>query len=141
MRVFLDANVLFSAAHRPQGKAALLIEISRTGYWEVVTSSYAILEARRNLQFKFPSAVENLDSLLTHVNRVEHHTGLFCPDSLPKKDRPIFQAALACSATHLVTGDFKDFGALMGRPDQTKGIRVMSVADLLRSVLSASGDS
>lgn len=27
MRVFLDANVLFTAAHNPEGKAALLISM------------------------------------------------------------------------------------------------------------------
>lgn len=131
MKLFLDANVLFSAAHRPQGKAALVIELSRKGHWEVVTSAYAIDEARRNLHLKFPSAVENLDALLAQVNRVEHHPSLFCPKCLPEKDRPIFQAALACSASHLLTGDYKDFGELMGKPDRTLGIHVMSVATFL----------
>jgi uncharacterized protein len=30
-RLFLDANVLFTAAHNPQGKAALLISLGQHG--------------------------------------------------------------------------------------------------------------
>lgn len=139
MRLFLDANILFSAAHRPQGKAALLIELSAEGHWEVVTSSYAIDEARRNLLLKFPSAVENLDALVAGVNRAEHHPSLFYPRPLSEKDRPIFQAALACSATHLLTGDYRDFGEFMGKPERTMGIEVMSVARFLGSISGTRG--
>ena len=31
MRIFLDANILFTAAHNPNGKAALVIELGRSG--------------------------------------------------------------------------------------------------------------
>ena len=194
MRLFLDANVLFTAAHNPKGKAAHLFELAEKGHWEVATSTYAINETRRNLLLKHPSSVAQpvvhptdncvsaspeggrgkppcgvaalgkgegpfpagralhedfprplihnyqldapLDSLLEQVHRAEHHPGLFCPTSLSAKDRPIFQAALACGATDLLTGDFKDFGEFMGNPDKTKGIRIMTVAVFLRSVRS-----
>jgi predicted nucleic acid-binding protein len=54
MIVFLDANVLFTAAHNPQGKAALLIEWGQAGIWRLTTSHYAIEEARHNLRRKYP---------------------------------------------------------------------------------------
>ena len=136
MRLFLDANVLFTAAHNPKGKAAHLFELAEKGHWEVATSTYAINETRRNLLLKHPSSVARLDSLLEQVHRAEHHPGLFYPTSLTAKDRPIFQAALACGATHLLTGDLKDFGEFMGNPDKTKGIRIMTIAVFLRSVRS-----
>ena len=49
MRLFLDANVLFTAAHNPRGKAALVIDLGREGHWEIYSSAYALEEATRNL--------------------------------------------------------------------------------------------
>ena len=43
MRLFLDANILFTAAHNPNGKAALVIEIGQSGIWHLVTSAYPTL--------------------------------------------------------------------------------------------------
>ncbi len=54
MRLFLDANVLFTAAHNPNGKAALVLELATVGLWQAVTSAYALEEARRNLERKCP---------------------------------------------------------------------------------------
>ena len=54
MRVFLDANVLFTATHNPHGKAALVIELGGQGYWSLFTSPLAVVEARRNLERKDP---------------------------------------------------------------------------------------
>ena len=39
MRLFLDANILFTAAHNPKGKAALVIELGQAGLWQLVTSA------------------------------------------------------------------------------------------------------
>jgi predicted nucleic acid-binding protein len=61
VKLFLDANVLFTAAHNLSGKAAFVIELAKEGHWKVVTSGYAIEEARRNLEIKFPDAVGALD--------------------------------------------------------------------------------
>lgn len=55
-RVFFDSNVLFTAAHNPSGKAALVIELGVRGHWELVTSAHAFEEARRNLDLKFPGS-------------------------------------------------------------------------------------
>ena len=56
------------------------------------------------------------------------------PQGLARKDRPIFQAALACRATHLLTGDLKDFGRFMNRHEETLGVRIQTVAELLDQV-------
>jgi predicted nucleic acid-binding protein len=39
MRIFLDANVLFTAAHNPNGKAALLVEHASTAGFMLYTIS------------------------------------------------------------------------------------------------------
>ncbi len=41
-RFFLDANVIFTAAHNPQGKAALLFELVGSGH-EVFLDSHALI--------------------------------------------------------------------------------------------------
>ena len=139
MRLFLDANVLFTAAHNPRGKAALTIELGKEGYWTLATSRYASEEARRNLERKFPRSQESLSSLLSGIHLVEHRPQLRFPAGLSEKDRPIFQAAVASGATHLLTGDLEDFGPFMNRPEETFGILVQTVADFLRSASSSGG--
>jgi predicted nucleic acid-binding protein len=52
MRVFLDANVLFTAAHNPNGKAALVITLGAEVLFQLATSAYPKEEARRNLERK-----------------------------------------------------------------------------------------
>jgi len=58
-RVFLDANVLFTAAHNPTGKAAFVVELARQGHWDVLTSAFAVEEARRNLARKYTHRIPN----------------------------------------------------------------------------------
>ena len=137
MRLFLDANILFTAAHNPRGKAALTIELGKEGHWTLATSLYALEEARRNLERKFPRSREGLNSLLQGIRLVEHRPNLRFPPGLAEKDRPIFQAALACDATHSLTGDLRDFGPFMNRPEETFGIMIQTVADFLRSTSSS----
>ena len=135
MRLFLDANVLFTAAHNPRGKAALVIDLGTRGHWAIATSAYASEEARRNLERKYPHLSDRLKELLRGIELSEHHPDLRFPLALAEKDRPIFQAAVACGATNLLTGDLKDFGAFMNQPEKTFGVRVQTVADFLESLL------
>jgi len=48
MRLFLDANILFTAAHNPDGKSALIVDLGAQGYRRMLSSDYAAEEARRN---------------------------------------------------------------------------------------------
>ena len=135
MKLFLDANVLVTAAHNPRGKAALVVDLGTRGHWAIATSAYASEEARRNLERKFPHLSDRLKELLRGIELSEHHPDLRFPPALAEKDRPIFQAAVACGATHLLTDDLKDFGAFMNQPEKTFGVRVQTVADFLESLL------
>ncbi len=133
-RVFLDANVLFTAAHNPAGKAALVIALGVKGKWEVVSSSYAAEEAGRNIASKFPQAQSRLRDLIDSISIIASGAGADCPVKLPEKDRPIMEAAVRSQATHLLTGDMKDFGVLMNKPRQTAGIVIQTVADYLSAL-------
>ena len=112
IRVFADANVLFSAAYR---EGAGLLGLWRLSESQVMTSGYASEEARRNLESD--AARARLERLLEETVVVPEATGLPLPRSvrLSEKDRPILQAAIAGGATHLVTGDLRDFGPLLGK--------------------------
>ena len=65
MKVFLDANILFSAA-APKSNVAKLINLLQQ-HGQCVTSPYAVEEARKNLQLKKFGSLEVFESLLTKV--------------------------------------------------------------------------
>lgn len=134
MKLFLDANVLFTAAHNPAGKAALVVELQPEAKWALASSTYAVEEARRNLQRKAPGALDRLNRIVGLLEAVQHRPDLEYPAGLIEKDRPIFQAALGCGASHLLTGDLKHFGPLMGRPQDTCGVVIQTVAAFLASL-------
>ncbi|MDE0063450.1 MAG: DNA-binding protein [Gammaproteobacteria bacterium] len=134
MKLFLDANVLFTAAHNPNGKAALVIELQAEALWTLATSAYAREEAQRNIRIKAPDTRKRLAAILEEIEVVEHRPNLDCPERLVEKDRPIFQAALGCGASHLLTGDLKHFGPFMNRPDETFGVQVQTIAGFLESL-------
>jgi predicted nucleic acid-binding protein len=57
MRIFLDANVLFSAARNPDGNCAALVRLAGRRRCALLSSRFAIEEARRNLALKSPQAL------------------------------------------------------------------------------------
>jgi predicted nucleic acid-binding protein len=130
-RLFLDANVLFSAAYREGAGVRKLWQLPET---ELVTSAYAAEEARRNLSSVGRRA--DLDALLGVV-RISNILLLADPaehpgiegSRLPEKDLPILRAAVATNATHLITGDRKHFGPLFGKA--VAGVLVVRPADYL----------
>jgi predicted nucleic acid-binding protein len=112
MRVFLDANILFSASNAGSRIAQLvgvLIE-----HVEPVTDAVAQAEAQRNVALKRPAWNDDLTALLSHIPVVASAT-FAIPVSLDAKDRPILCAAIQARCDYLLTGDKKDFGHLFGR--------------------------
>jgi predicted nucleic acid-binding protein len=134
MRLFLDANVLFTAAHNPDGKAALVMELGRAGIWQLATSAYALEEGRRNLALKYPDCSAQLEAQVQGVRIVPDSTETECPDGLPDKDCPIYRAARGCKADILLTGDIRDFGFLMNDSRKAGGMLIQTVADFLRAI-------
>lgn len=110
--LFLDANVLFSAAYQAESR---LREFWTLPGVELVTSGYAWEEARRNLSTL--DQQRRLTALASGVRVVpEGGAWVLPPDVLlPEKDRPILAAALLSGATHLVTGDATHFGVWYGK--------------------------
>jgi uncharacterized protein len=103
-RVFLDANVLFAAAWRPQAALQRLWHLDDV---ELLSSAYAVDEARRNLET--PAQRGRLTRLLRRVRMVEFDHFMLPRDiRLPEKDLPVLLAAIDGRATHLLTGDRSD---------------------------------
>ena len=137
MRLFLDANVLFTAAHNAGGRSAAIFQLARAGTCDLVTSPHALEKARRNLRLKYPNAVEVLEGLLT-VTSVESEApsggvAWALEQGLPLKDAPILAAAAQAHCDVLVTGDRTHFGPLYGR--RLRGVEVLSPAEALERLL------
>jgi len=128
-RVFLDANVLFSAAYRD---GAGLLDLWKLPQTRLVTSGYAAEEARRNLDT--PERLSRLARLLASVEIVAEAPNEKLPEGirLPEKDEPILRAALSAGATHILTGDLRDFGPLLGR--RVGGLRIETPGAFMRSI-------
>jgi predicted nucleic acid-binding protein len=124
-RLFLDANVLFSAAYRDERGLARLWKLKRV---KLLSSAYAVEEARRNLTQA--SQRKRLARLVKAVEIIDVVSALSSEAGLPAKDEPILRAAVAARATHLLTGDVRHFGAFLGtRPE---GILVLLPGEYLR---------
>lgn len=110
-RIFLDANILFSAAREPgSGFKALWTKKDII----LFTSRYAITEAHKNLPT--PKAHARLQRLIAKMQIVsEGSKSIPSMINLPPKDRPILQAALNCNADFLLTGDGRHFGKYFGK--------------------------
>lgn len=114
MRIFLDANILFSAAKSDGAVATLLSMLAAAGHVACV-DPYVVEEARRNLAAKAPGRIQRLQQLLLSME----HGPLPSPTpqleaslKLPPKDRPVLASAIARSCDVLLTGDRTHFGAL-----------------------------
>jgi uncharacterized protein len=134
-RVFLDANILFSAAYRPHAGLRQLWEVLNV---ELVTSAYAVEEARRNLDR--PEQRAALQVLLQSVEVLaaipgDHPSAV--PIELAEKDRPILAMAVAARATHLLTGDVRHFGRYYGQT--VAGVHILPPAAYLRARRSEEG--
>lgn len=126
-RLFLDANVLFSAAYRADAGVARIWDCDDV---ELLSSDYAVEEARRNLPK--PDQKARLAELLHRlriVPSVVPHPDTRSKVELPDKDWPILGAAVAAGATHLITGDKKDFGPYFG--SNVLGLRILPPSSYL----------
>jgi predicted nucleic acid-binding protein len=131
-RLFLDANVLFSAAYRP---GAGLLALWKLKNVRLCTSRYALEEARLNLSDEVQRA--RLQKLAARLELFDApNEDLPSTVALPEKDAPILLAAMQARATHLLTGDVRHFGAYLSKKIAGKkvaGILIVLPGDDLRN--------
>ena len=126
-RVFLDANVLFSAAYKAEARVGELWNMKDVSLW---TSRYAWEEARINLE------EEDQQKRLLELSEALHFgeagdDALPVGVRLPEKDEPILQAAIATRAHYLLTGDVRHFGPYLGK--RIAGVRVSLPVNYLKA--------
>lgn len=136
MRVFLDANILFSAAKTAGAVRALVRRLLDHGHacW---VDAYVVAEARRNLVNKGPQAVHFLDALLGRLQVAPAVAGAVAVpelDWLPPKDRPVLAAAIRLGCDALVTGDRQHFGSAYGQ--KIGGVMIHSPRSLAETGLA-----
>jgi len=127
IRVFLDANVLFSASNDGSNIARLIRLLIEQG--EAVTSDFATEEARRNVQLKRQAWAKNLDRLIDQI-QVVPSIQFNLPVELSDKDQPILCTAIHCRCQYLVTGDRKDIGYLYDY--MVEGVTIITLTQLAK---------
>ena len=133
VRVFLDANVLFSASDLRSRTAETLRTLIQQNH-EVVTNSYAWGEVWRNVSTKCPhwlSSLERFRDVVEIIDASVNPVDVECVE----KDIPILAGAIGAQCTHLWTGDKAHFGKFYGK--KTHGVTVVS--SILLAELLANG--
>lgn len=127
-RVFLDANVLFSAAWLEGSGLARLWRLPDT---TLISSRLAAAEAERNLDSE--ERRSRLQARVANLTLVDAPSGAKPPAGieLVAKDVPILLAAVAAGASHLLTGDRRHFGHLYGK--SPGGVKILTPAAYLKS--------
>lgn len=130
-RLFLDANVLFSAAWSPKTRVRVLWDLPEV---ELISSTQAVEEAWRNLALSRPAAIPMLERIIARVTLAAYVPAQGMPRldvHLPEDDWFILAAAIIAKATCLLTGDRRHFGHMFG--EAVGGGRVMLPSEYLQS--------
>jgi len=142
MRIFLDANVLFSAAKSAGGIRLLLQALHAAGH-QLVADAYVATEARRNVAVKAGNDASGyLEALLSRieVSAVQYPTQAQADVLwLPDKDRPVLMAAMALKCDVLVTGDRTHFGPGYGKVFD--GVTIYAPAQLALAIFPPGQES
>jgi predicted nucleic acid-binding protein len=127
LRVYLDSNVLFSAAYDPQSPFL--------NFWKLrdispVISQYVVGEVSRNV--RLPHLRARFETLLAKTQFFSDADGRFIPSHivLVEKDRPILAASIAASLDYLVTGDKNHFAHLYNTA--VSGVHILDPATFLK---------
>ena len=111
-KLFLDANILFSATCSDSGASRMLFKLAKGDKVSLLSSTYAIEEALKNIEKKLGSdklpeffvLLSLLDDLIKNLIPSDKYNGV-----VPKKDLPILLAAIELDVDYLITLDKKDF--------------------------------
>ena len=112
-KVFLDANVWFSASHSPSGGSFLLMEFAKEGLLYVYANDHVLDEAERNLLLKSPESIEVFYNLVEKVSPsilpafITSDVSRKLDGVLPESDVPVIAGAISSGADYLVTLDKK----------------------------------
>ena len=125
MKIFLDANILFSAAQKTSATRQLLVLVSRSA--QLFSNSYAVTEAERNIANKRPHLTAGLKEVVAKM-QINDTLAAIESVALDEKDHPILAGAIGCRCDYLWTSDKKHFGHLYGK--SVSGVTIVSSTQL-----------
>lgn len=118
MKIFLDANIFVAACGSDTGGSRYLFTVAEyEPTWHLLTSPYAIQEARLNVEKKLSKKLKKFNQLilaptLTFVDSPPISVIAATQKVIVAKDAPILAAALCAQAKYICTLDQKDFNTL-----------------------------
>ena len=136
MRLFLDANVLFSAVKSDGAVRTLLWKLYRAGH-QLAADGYVWEEARRNIALRYPSSLPEFTTIEKLVRAVSEYCGdeaIATTLPLRETDRPVLATAIALRCDVLITGDRSHFGALYGK--EVHGVTIHSPRSIAETTFS-----
>ena len=116
MRIFLDANIIFSAVKSDGAIHDFIHALIDQGHL-LVADPFTTEEARRNITLKFPGRLATLTSFLRSFELAGSPSDPVDLDpsiQLVDKDRPVLASAIRLRCDFLLTGDSTHFGHLYG---------------------------
>ena len=122
MRVFLDANILFSASN--SGSLTYETLFFLKDHVNLVTNLYALDEVERNIHKKYPQWINVFETWKADVEIVQNQT-MALPVDLNEKDAPILSTAIKERCDYLITDDLKDFGHLYNT--DVEGVEIVTM--------------
>ena len=135
MRIFLDTNILISAALYPKGKAATAFYRAAGTPNRGIVADYVLDEMRTVFQRKFSDKLDLLESFIA-IASMTLETVSTPEESIEAenliddvKDRPILRAATGANADILITGD-DDLLRAAGKIDRPQIMRIAEFLDM-----------
>lgn len=139
MKIFLDANIFVAACGSDQGASNYFFRIaSKDPSLHLLTSPYAIVEARRNIEVKLSPFIGIFPDLINHpsltiISEPPGKLVTLASSFIVHKDAPILAAALFCKSDILCTLDKKDFWTKSVKTFlEVKRLRLMTPGDVLK---------
>ena len=138
LRVFLDANVWYSALHSPQGTPATILRHHARGNVTAVVSRQVLGEVLRVIRRKLPGGVERFRDLLRGAPPMvtadpQAQTVSRVMVTVNEDDAPIVAAALDAGVDYFVTGDLRLLKEVRRLPGAPRAVSPRELLDLIEA--------
>lgn len=113
MKLFLDANIIYSASRSEKGASSAIFQLKDKFKLNLISSKLALIEAERNIVEKEgPSVLERFYNFIKVINVISidsNKAKIFYIKTIEEKDAPILYGARQSNADFLITLDKKHF--------------------------------
>ncbi len=112
LKVFLDSNVVFSAAYsgKEKSRSYLFFELQNLNIIKIYISNLVKFESVHNIKIKKPEKLDFLNELLNKADTIEDVDVYYeFAKTLPENDRIILSSAIYHNVDFFITGNTKDF--------------------------------